>query len=332
MTYNGTGNGPKENEADLNSMGNWAYSGYLPARHAYNAMTVQANPPNEQFSLPQERINQAFTHEGYRLPPGNSARNQQPQVYAQNMYTPQQAQMNTQQYEPQYASPSSSDRSYAAVAAQGRGQRSRPNYIPPNQAPVPQQQAAARSLQQAAQAGPAPGNAYQPQSHQGPSYAQVAATGQQQTMSPGYLHHGTTPFTTFGDPTAFQQSLGMGHLPYSAFSASQYPDSPHGSWQAVPPANDDWMLDPNTDFPLFEESMARFMNDSEPFVPTKTLNVDTSRSVPPTQLLMSPTDSIDAASTTSSMRRSKKEIMQGNSGPHKCQHCPAGFNNSDDKR
>ena len=45
-----------------------------------------------------------------------------------------------------------------------------------------------------------------------------------------------------------------------------------------------------------------------------------------------PVTSLDASSVTSSVRRSKAEIMSGASGDHKCQHCGAGFRSSDDRR
>lgn len=97
-------------------------------------------------------------------------------------------------------------------------------------------------------------------------------------------------------------------------------------------ANDDWMLDPADDFALFDESMTRFLQEPEPYVGTQTLHVGTWKPVEPSQLLIPVPESEVDTSSTSSGRRSKREIMEGNQGPYKCQHCQAGFTNADDRR
>ena len=168
---------------------------------------------------------------------------------------------------------------------------------------------------------------YQPQG--GPSYAEVVAGGTRNGTSPTQSHVRTANAVPFGY-NPYLQHYGHPRVDDPQYNtANGYGYRQHTSLEelaAIMVNNNAGTLDQFADWTLFDSPMAGFLLEP-PSIAARTVRIDTSSNsnVDPSQLLMSPADSVDTSSVTSSTRRSKREIMSGASGDHKCPTCGGGF-------
>lgn len=321
------------NGNDLSGLGDWAYRGQPSAYGTHNPSTVRNSSlyaptsSRSQQSYPISRESSAAQ--------ATFAESFEPRRPAPSIYTLPPTHSNA----PYYVVPSTPPnvdqaRSYAAVASNGQRSSTTSSYASSHQPQMQQTQHSRYQRPMIAQlsrlsvevAGTS-SNTIQRQPQQGPSWAQVVASGHAETSNPNQSYHRPANDAFMGHTLASQQysQPAMGQLSYGVpnTGGSQAPGF-FGNWPGGVPLDDTWTLDSAADFTLYD--------DSTPYVPTGSLVVNTSSPAPPSRLLMSPADSIDTSSMTSSTRRSRREIMGGDSGPFKCQHCPAGFMTPDDRR
>lgn len=326
------------NGDDLSGLGVWAYPGPPLTYGTHNSSTLRSpsqHPPtssrSQQSYLASRGSNQGSFTEGL------VARRPAPYIY-----TSPPAQNNA----PCYVVPSTPPevdplRSYADVVARGRRSMANSASSASRQLQNYQYPTRTQPSQQVSDEQVGLWNTPQAQPQQGPSYAQVAARGQTHMSDPRQAYNSTAAHASFGQSSSSQQfsQQGTEQLMYSGPNASGYlGGAASENWPADATTNDHWTFDPNSDFSLYDDPMNRFLRQPTPFVAPGSLVINPSTPVAQSRLLMSPADSIDTSSMASSTRRSKAEIMGGNSGPFKCQHraagvvCTAGFNTPDDRR
>jgi hypothetical protein len=344
-------NSTQEGEGVVIGAGEWARRGRTPMQGSYDPTTVPrssirtAGPSTMRRTNPNSSTN--------RPAQANFVQTQHIRGHVAGMYGPMPAQ-NTEPRNPQPHVDAGQRPSYATVASGAPQSRHQPRLDYPAFALDQSLQRPTRTRPQpsASSTGPAPSNPFQYQPEQGRSYAQVAAApvGQPlprnpmpagtQMLSPTPMMHpnqgynGSYNTTVFNELPSTQPYLQtpIEQPPYNGYNNQNLNDALVGSYPNDPQAVNNWEFDPNADFSLFDTPIDRYLHDEAPFVPTATLVVDPAATSSPSQSLQSPVNSLDASSATSSMRRSKREIMSGSSGDFRCQHCGGGFRSADDRR
>ena len=335
-------------------MGEWgAHRGRTAASGIYSSTTV---PRSSTGTLGPSDMRQSNPNDTpYRSAHSNYVQSPYFHGHAVNMYDRASAQDTQPRTAPHPQLGAGLKRSYANVVSQGQQPRARPRPQYTASAPDPNLEPSTRTTQQPStfSTGPARSNPFPYQLEQDRSWAQVAATpanqplarkptpARHQMLSPTQMMHPSQAYNDSTNATSFNQSpfqqlyfqTPMGRIPHNSYISNQFLNETwFGSSQNDPPNGDSWKFDRNSDFDLFDNPITRFLDEDQPFVVTSTLVIDPTATLSPPQTLKSPVDSIDASSATSSVRRSKREIMEGMSGEFKCQHCGAGFRTQDDRR
>ena len=332
MNYNGGGGG--ENGDDFGGLGEWAYQDQQQTSGTYNSSTERSNP---LYTLPLSRSQQYPTSRGSSAAQINFIERSEARRSAPSIYTSPPTQSSAPYYVvPSIASEVDPMRSYADVVSRGRRLMASSAYAAPQQFQNYQHVMRSQPSQQSSHLAAGPYNISQARSQQAPSYAEVAARGQAQIYNLRQAYSRTTNRTTFGQFSSHQNSqLGLRQVMYGGPDTSAYLGG--DIYRSLPgdvATTDSWTFDSTSDFNLYDDPMDRFIQQPTTFVAPGSLVINPSSTASPVRQLLSPVDSIDASSVTSSTRRSKREIMSENSGPFKCQHqqCTAGFNTPDDRR
>lgn len=340
--YN-AGNGPGANEAYLSGLGDWAYRRRAQEQRPYDSPDIQYDPASPSAAVQRQVDPEPM---GYGMARGNFQQLHHARTQDTSSYNPAIVQGHP------HGPSITLERSYATAVAEGRRAttEARPSW--PASMPAQHSQHPTNTSQHplSFQADPTPRFIPQSRAHQNPSWAQVAAAPpanqsrlssaalprRNQAMPLGCAYNGFENPTQWTQPILPQQysGPGMGSMQYANPNVGQtFDNNTIGAWQSDEAADCAWPTNSDYDIPSYnDDPLTRYIGQEDPFVLKETLVVDTSQTLSPSQLLKSPVDSIDASSTTSTARRKKKEIMEGNSGDFKCQHCGAGFHTADDRR